>query len=75
MSRHGHVIPNENGSLAMCGGPVLCGECAAELASLTLDRFRKDPEDLKLIALKSRHPLAQRLAVILLGVLREEKES
>ena len=29
---HGHVIPNNDGSKARCGGPAICLECAAELA-------------------------------------------
>ena len=32
--RHGHVIPNEDGSLARCGGPSLCSECKSELDGL-----------------------------------------
>jgi hypothetical protein len=31
---HGHVILNENGSRARCGGPAICSECARELASV-----------------------------------------
>lgn len=29
---HGHVIPNEDGSRARCGGPGICSVCALELA-------------------------------------------
>lgn len=32
MSGHGHVTPNPDGTKACCGGPVLCHECARELA-------------------------------------------
>ena len=32
MSGHGHVIPNENGALARCGGPAICKECALEFS-------------------------------------------
>ncbi len=31
---HGHVIPNPDGSLARCGGPGICSDCAKELAQL-----------------------------------------
>lgn len=30
MSGHGHVIPNQDGSVARCGGPMICAECARE---------------------------------------------
>ncbi len=32
MSGHGHVTPNENGTVARCGGPGLCSECSQELS-------------------------------------------
>lgn len=32
MKKHGHVTPNEDGSLARCGGPGICSECSQELA-------------------------------------------
>lgn len=35
---HGHVVPNEDGSKARCGGPAICSECAAEQAA------QKEPE-------------------------------
>lgn len=28
---HGHVTPNSDGSLARCGGPSICSQCALEL--------------------------------------------
>ena len=34
---HGHVIKNQNGTVARCGGPAICTECARELASLKPD--------------------------------------
>lgn len=34
---HGHVIPNKDGSLARCGGPAICSECAYELGSIKPD--------------------------------------
>lgn len=34
MSGHGHVVPNADGSLARCGGPGICSECALEQARL-----------------------------------------
>lgn len=34
MSGHGHVTPNADGSVARCGGPAICPECARELAAL-----------------------------------------
>lgn len=37
---HGHVTPNEDGSVARCGGPALCDACALELAEL--NRARTD---------------------------------
>lgn len=30
---HGHVIPNEDGTKARCGGPALCSVCARELSA------------------------------------------
>ena len=27
---HGHVTPNLDGSLARCGGPAICAQCAQE---------------------------------------------
>ena len=33
MAGHGHVIPNEDGSKARCGGPMICDQCAKELAA------------------------------------------
>lgn len=35
--RHGHVIPNPDGTRARCGGPAICAECARELAALKPD--------------------------------------
>jgi hypothetical protein len=29
---HGHVYPRPDGARARCGGPALCGKCAADLA-------------------------------------------
>ena len=29
---HGHVYPRNDGMRARCGGPLLCGECRADLA-------------------------------------------
>jgi hypothetical protein len=29
---HGHVYPNPDGSLARCGGPLICSKCALDLA-------------------------------------------
>lgn len=37
---HGHVIPNEDGSKARCGGPMICDVCAKELAAQK-DRIAK----------------------------------
>ena len=34
MSGHGHVKPNTDGSMARCGGPMICGDCAMELAAV-----------------------------------------
>lgn len=31
---HGHVRPNPDGSVARCGGPPLCEECAIELVNV-----------------------------------------
>lgn len=33
MVRHGHVIPNADGSKARCGGPSICSQCAREFAA------------------------------------------
>jgi hypothetical protein len=30
MSGHGHVTPNDDGSMARCGGPAICEVCAKE---------------------------------------------
>ena len=30
---HGHVVRRDDGYLARCGGPGLCGQCARELAA------------------------------------------
>ncbi len=30
MAGHGHVIPNLDGTVARCGGPAFCAECALE---------------------------------------------
>lgn len=38
---HGHVIPNENGSMARCGGPGICGVCSSELAQLKIEEDKK----------------------------------
>lgn len=48
---HGHVIPNKDGSLARCGGPAICTECARELKSdlyETIDALRLQIEALEL---------------------------
>lgn len=29
---HGHVKPRPDGVVARCGGPLICAECALELA-------------------------------------------
>lgn len=34
---HGHVIKNQDGSKARCGGPAICAECAIELSSIKQD--------------------------------------
>jgi hypothetical protein len=34
-SGHGHVFPRPDGVRARCGGPVLCAECARDLAQKT----------------------------------------
>lgn len=31
---HGHVRPRPDGHKARCGGPVICGDCAAEAAAV-----------------------------------------
>jgi hypothetical protein len=33
MSGHGHVKPNADGSVARCGGPAVCRDCALEAVS------------------------------------------
>lgn len=33
---HGHVFPRPDGVRAKCGGPVICAECAADLARQTM---------------------------------------
>ena len=30
---HGHVTPRPDGAIARCGGPMMCGACARELAA------------------------------------------
>lgn len=42
---HGHVIPNKDGSVARCGGPAICSECAREQAAENA-RIRKEPKKL-----------------------------
>jgi hypothetical protein len=34
---HGHVYRNPNGTRARCGGPLLCGPCARDLAQQCAD--------------------------------------
>lgn len=36
---HGHVNPRNDGIVVHCGGPILCGECALELAQQKLDEM------------------------------------
>jgi len=31
MSGHGHVLPNDDGKVAACGGPTICRDCRREL--------------------------------------------
>jgi hypothetical protein len=38
MAGHGHVTPNPDGSKARCGGPLICAECARELAAVSQPR-------------------------------------
>ena len=64
MSGHGHVIPNKRaGNVKRCGGPSVCGECAAELANLSSD----DKKALELIAAYGHSAVARRLATLLLA--------
>jgi len=37
---HGWVVPNPDGSLAKCGGPLVCAECASEKAQYNASRIR-----------------------------------
>lgn len=43
---HGHLIPNESGDVARCGGPALCGICEAEQQQLCTD-YQRALEPLK----------------------------
>lgn len=40
MKSHGHVTPNEDGSVARCGGPSICSVCAKELAALNKSKIQ-----------------------------------
>ena len=42
MQGHGHVKPNQDGTVARCGGPAVCAICALELARLTKKNFHTE---------------------------------
>lgn len=46
MSGHGHVIPNENGLKARCGGPTICSVCAKELLAFKDAEIAKQRSDI-----------------------------
>lgn len=48
MSGHGHVIPNQDGSKARCGGPALCPQCAMEMS--IVESEYKDSFEKKLLS-------------------------
>jgi hypothetical protein len=35
--RHGHVLRNESGAVARCGGPGICSDCSVEASSIKPD--------------------------------------
>jgi hypothetical protein len=59
---HGHVVPFKGSQKARCGGPSICGECAAELASISID----SKQELQQMVLHHPHPLVRRLATLIL---------
>jgi len=63
---HGHVTPNEDGSIARCGGPALCDACALELAEL--NRARTDE------FLAGVRDKLDRYGVIVQGVVPHDEE-
>lgn len=42
---HGHVIPNEDGSRARCGGPGICSVCSSELAYAIKNKVHAESKD------------------------------
>ena len=52
MSGHGHVYPNEDGSVARCGGPGICMECS-------LEANQKKLEDLGAVPAPPSPPIEQ----------------
>jgi hypothetical protein len=45
LSSHGHVIPNEDGSVTRCGGPAACPDCGSDWCEVFGEFYpEKDPE-------------------------------
>jgi hypothetical protein len=63
---HGWIVPNRDKRKVKCGGPALCGECAQELANLSVD----STGDLEQIVAWHPNILVRRLATI---ILQEKK--
>ena len=68
MERHGHVIPNKDGSKARCGGPAFCDVCSIELSHI--DIGTSTLSDFQAI-LKINNPLSRRLACVVIDLLKE----
>lgn len=44
---HGHVVPNEDGSKARCGGPGLCDQCSKEFRFVENKTEANKPSELE----------------------------
>lgn len=60
MSGHGWVIRNANGTVARCGGPAICRQCAQELTQLQASARRSPPkpvDQLRVAMYELRQPI------------------